>query len=282
MIIFSFLSFVNQILLGRTCKRLHSLIRSSDFIKRAEEHLADVFVIPVERLFSDTFVSEFRRYFLNQYRDLHNVLYLKYFLSLCKDQLTSRLIFEHLYWCRRSSYKYSCKYCCPVKRCLILDENEDHMRYRYLLFHYSRWDEKIIKIFKDEAFFSDDFNLKYKSCYPIEIIYSYNQLMNFFGVIGVRIYFNIGKKHIFIRQFRQKHLYNCFLQFSRKLFSAIIESVKKHYVSNVVRLLRPVRDYDPTHLKITNTFYMRNIGKKWQGNYKKQLALDKEKQQKCT
>ena len=106
--------------------------------------------------------------------------------------------------------------------------------------------------------------------------------MNFFGVIGVRIYFNIGKKHFFIRQFRQKHLYNCFLQFSRKLFSAIIESVKKHYVSNVVRLLRPVRDYDPTHLKITHTFYMRNIGKKWQGNYEKQLALDKEKQQKCT
>ena len=167
---------------------------------------------------------------------MDNVLYMKYFLSLCK-----------------------------------------FMRYRYQLFTYSRWDEKIVKIFKDEVYFSDNFNFKYKGCFPIEIVYSHNQLINFFAVVAVRIYFNIGKKYFFVRQFRQKHLYNYFLQQSRKLFSAVIKNVRKRYVSEAVSYLTLVRDYDPAYLKITNTFYMHYIGNKYKDAHERWLDLEKRK-----
>ena len=64
---------------------------------------------------------------------------------------------------------------------------------------------------------------------------------------------------------------------SRKLFQSIIENVKKCYISNAVRYLQPIRDYDPFYLKITNSFYMRYNCNKYRDNYEKALDLEKQK-----
>ena len=146
--IFSFLSYIDLVLLARTCKRLNILINSLGFMKRAGRHLADVFVIPMDHAFLMLFAKDFTRHFNKHWSGYANNLYLKYFLSICQEQLNERILFGHLYWCvRNSTNKYYYKFCCPVTRCMIFDTSEDDMCYKYELVSYKRWDEKFLKIF---------------------------------------------------------------------------------------------------------------------------------------
>ena len=84
---FLFLSFIDLVLFARTCKKFNSLINSSGFIKRAERHLADVFVVPMEQMFIEPFIDDFSGFFKKHWKDIDNVFYLKYFLCICKKSM---------------------------------------------------------------------------------------------------------------------------------------------------------------------------------------------------
>ena len=157
---------------------------------------------------------------------------------------------------KNSNNMLVCKFCQPVKRCMIFDKSEADMRYKYELTSYGRWNEEFIQIFQNKDYFTNSLNLKYKSCPRREIIYSYNQLINYFAVIATRVYFNLGKHFLFFSRYKQKFLYDNYLEQSKYLFSSIVKNVRKAYARSAVRYLRPVTDYDPTYFIISNALYV--------------------------
>ena len=126
-------------------------------MKRANEHLSNVFVIPVENCFTKEFCVAFEKYFRQHYNDVENILYMKYFLSIVKEHITARFIFGNLYWCRRSTnLRKHCKFCCQVRRCWVLDRSESDTRYINQLYHYQRYDEYHERLFRNNDFFSKE------------------------------------------------------------------------------------------------------------------------------
>ena len=195
-------SYVDLIQFGRTCKKFFALANNQKFMKRANMHQRDIFIMLIERDVTRSFCSGFDKFFKKHYTDYENILYMKYFLSVMREHLNSRFIFGHLYWCKRSpNLTSSCKFCCQVRRCFIYDKSETETRYVYALYHHQSYDQHRESIFQNDDYFSKDLNTLYKQCDYFEHIYHYNQLINFFGVIAVRIFFNFGKKDISIISF---------------------------------------------------------------------------------
>ena len=144
---------------------------------------------------------------------------MKYFLSIIKEHLTSRFIFGHIYWCRRSTNLTNyCKFCCQIRRCFILDKSENDTKYCYWLYYNTNYNQHHERIFQDNDFFSKDLNKIYKKCEHFEYVYSHNQLINFFGIVSVRIFLNIKKNYFFVGRMKQGYMYNFFIFWSQKLF----------------------------------------------------------------
>ena len=201
-IVISLLSYIDRIQLGRTCKKFHYLANDSDFMRRAKKHLSDIFVVPIERDFGREFCAAFANYFRQHYRDPENILYMKNFLTIVREHLTSRFLFGQLYWCQRNTnLKNQCKFCCLVRKCYILDKSEKETRYHYVLYHYQKYNEHHERIFEENDFFLKDLNRVFKKCQPFEYVYSYNQLVNLFGIVAVRVFSNIGKNYFFVGRF---------------------------------------------------------------------------------
>ena len=255
--ILKYLSYVDSIQFGRTCKRFFALVNNQEFMKRCDRHQHDIFIMPVKRDSTRDFFSGFDKFFKKHYTDYENILYMKYFLSMMREHLNSRFIFRHLYWCKRSpNLTNSCKFCCQVRRCFIYDKSETETRYVYALYHHQSYDQHHESIFQNDDYFSKDLNTLYKQCDYFEHIYHYNQLINFFGVIAVRIFFNIGKNYFFLGRMKKGYIYNYFISWSKRLFFSICQNISKKYVADAISFLKPLRDYDPTYLKITNVKYI--------------------------
>ena len=226
-------------------------------MKRANWNLRDVFIFKIENDFTKEFCNGFERYFKQHYTDLENIFYMKYFLSIIKEHLTSRFIFGHVCWCKRSTnLKNGCNFCRQVRRCFILDKSEEGPRSSHALYHYQRYDEHHERIFRDNAFFSKEMNFFHRKCDSFEHVYSNNQLIKLFAIISVRIFLNIGKNYFFVGRMKQGYMYNYFLYWIRKLYYSITRNISKQYCTNTILHLRPIRDYDPTYLKISNVCYI--------------------------
>ena len=105
-------------------------------------------------------------------------------------------------------------------------------------------------------------NILHRHCPPKDVIYCYNQLLNYFGKIAVGVYMNLGKRYIFIGNFKQKFFYEKYIEQGRYLFSSIaLLNVKKAYIKTAVRSLVPVAHYDPSYL-ISNIPYIQYLKKK--------------------
>ena len=201
--------------------------------------------------------------FSQLYPSYANKLYLKWFLSYFKEQLNERFLFGHFCWCRRNTNdKYSCKFCIPVERCFKPDYGEINTTGIYSLNSYGRWNENFTNFFQNLHYYSNDMNILHRHCPPKDVIYCYNQLLNYFGKIAVGVYMNLGKRYIFIGNFKQKFFYEKYIEQSRYLFSSIVLNVKKAYIKTAVRSLVPVAHYDPSYLIISNIPYIQYPKKK--------------------
>ena len=50
----------------------------------------------------------------------------------------------------------------------------------YSLNSYGRWNKNFIKIFQNLDYYSNDMNILHRHCPPKDVIYCYNQLLNYF------------------------------------------------------------------------------------------------------
>ena len=252
-------------MLTRTCKKFFVFVNKIQRFQKADRHMKDVFNIPMEYSFFSHFPSDFKIFFHNHFPGYANKLYLKWFMSHLKDYLNERLLFAHVYWCRRNTNDpYGCKICLPVYRCKIMDSTEPNTQAVFSLISYGRWDEEFVKIFENEDYYSTQINKSFKSCPPRDFVHCYNQLLNYFAKIGVRIFLNLGKRYFFFSKFEQKFFYDGYLEQTRYLFSSITSNVRKSYIKSAVEYLVPVRDYDSTYFIVSNNYYIQYLKKRKQ------------------
>ena len=93
--------------------------------------------------------------------------------------------------------------------------------------HYTDfWDKHTEKVFSDELHFRLEVNQMERDCRYFENVYSKHQLISLFGVIAMRIYFNLSKKYIFVTQFKQKErFYKFFVSESRNIFTVVCDNI---------------------------------------------------------
>ena len=243
--------------MSRTCKKFFTLVNKLSRFRIYEAHMKEVFIMKNDYLFFSDFRSSFKVFFLNHFGGYANYLHMKWFLSIIYEHLNERVLFAHVYFCRRNSNDpFSCEYCRPVPRCKIFDDDEWKTVAHYSLITYGRWDESFVHIFENEDFYTPDINRFYKSCPSRDFIWCYNQLLNYFAKISVRIFLNIGKNYLFFSRFKQKFFYDGYVENARGLFKGIVENLSKSYLKAAVKNLVPIRDYDPTYLIISNIPYV--------------------------
>ena len=258
-----YLSYIDLIMLSRTCKRFFVLVNQVTRFKTINKNFQEVFDSPMENSFIEKFIIYIERFFNCHYPGYYNKLYCKWVLSYFKEQLNARFLFGDFFWCRRNTNnKYSCKFCIPVEICLKLDYSEFNTTGVYSLNSYGRWNEKFIKIFQNNEYYSKDLNSIYRQCPPKDVIYCYNQLLNYFAKISVRVYMNLGKKYFFLGKYKQKFFYERYMDQTRHLFSSIALNVSKAYIQKAVKYLEPVRHYDPSYLIISNIPYIQYLKRK--------------------
>ena len=250
-------------MMSRTCKKFFTMVNGLSRFKNYEKHMKQVFIMKTDLHFFANFQSNFKIFFLNHFSGYANYLQMQWFLSIIYEHLNERVLFAHVYFCRRNSNDpFSCKYCSPVQRCKIFDYSEHKTISKYSLSTYGRWDENFINIFENEDFYSIEINRSYKSCPPRDFIWCYNQLLNYFAKIAVRIFLNIGRRHLFFSRYNQKNFYDGYVENIRALFKNIVENLRKTYLKEAVVKLVPIRDYEPMHLVICNTAYVKFKEKK--------------------
>ena len=127
--------------------------------------------------------------------------------------------------------------------------------------HYADlWEKKIETVFSDELHYKIAELHSPPDCQYFENIYSKPQLINLFGIIALRIFFNLSKKYIFLTQFKQKEkIYRFFIAESRGIFSSVCNNIDPNYIKKVIKVLKPFVDYDANYLKITDSFYLKYL-----------------------
>ena len=140
-------------------------------MKRKERHLKNIFLAPFDN-FLDEFVLRLTQKFENMYHDECNRLHFVYFLSVIKIHINCRLIYGHLFWCRRKGiFEYSCRLCTQVVKCDILDTTENFGFCRY---YYHGWSDHFEEVFASTKYFSVGLNKEYNDCRYFENVSTAN------------------------------------------------------------------------------------------------------------
>ena len=249
------LSYVDQLSLSETCQRFYNLIQTNKASKHFEELVKNIY--SSQKQIQDA-VKEFIRK-ANLYDiESSDKLYLNYFFLILKHALHPKKVAAHLFWCQRnySFLREDCKLCSQVIR---FYDNIPEI-YLYAEHLSDIWEEEIPKVFDEKLYYKRE-GVRF-TCHYFENVYTKFQLVNLFGIIAVRIFFNLSKKYIFLTQFKQKELlYEFFKGESRIIFSTVCSSVSINYVEILLKELKPNVDYDSTYLKISNTFYVKYLKK---------------------
>ena len=232
---FDKLSYVDQLRLSETCRRFYNLIKNKLASKRFEELLKNIYSNPRE--INDT-VEEFNC--RAKFYDIEpsDKLYLKYFISILKQELLPKKITAHLFWCQRnySLFREDCNLCSQVIRFY----NEIPEKYLFAENFADLWNGEIQDVFYEKLHYRvQDGRF---TCQHFENINSKLQLVNLFGIIVVRIFFNLSKKF--------------FIDESKIIFLAVGRSININYVESLLKEIKPFVDYDSTYLKIPNSFYI--------------------------
>ena len=164
-----------------------------------------------------------------------------------------------MFWCQRN---YSLKEQCKLFSQVMRFYDELPIIYLYSKHYSDLWDKHTEKVFSDESHFKLE-TKDQRDCTYFENVYHKTQLINLFGVISLRIFFNLAKKFIFVTRLKQKErFYKFFLAESRNIFTVVCDNICSVFTKNVLKELKPYVDYDPTYFKITNSYYIKYLEEK--------------------
>ena len=55
---------------------------------------------------------------------------------------------------------------------------------------------------------------------------------------------------------KQGYMYNYYMFWAGRIFNCVVQTLSKQYCSSAIHHLQPIRDYDPSYLKISNVWYI--------------------------
>ena len=256
-IIIGKLIYADQLSLSETCQRFFNLIETKQINIRFQELFQKNYVSQEQ---SKDVIKEFIRKFKVKYYasvEQSDKLDLEYIFFILKSTLTPKKITAHWFWCQCNySLKEDCKLCSQVIR--FYDELP--VIYMHSKHYTDLWDKEVEKVFSDELHYKFEDNKISADCCYFDNVYSLSQLVNLFGIIALRIFFNISKRFVFVTQLKQKQtFYKFFKAESRGIFSTVCDNIDIVHVENVLKVLKPFIDYDATYLKITNSYYIKYL-----------------------
>ena len=163
-----------------------------------------------------------------------------------------------MFWChRRNVLNSECKICCQVFRC-----NEDpQKKILYSNNYLDFWDTHAEKLYVEETYLNQNLQCVNR-CQYSENLYTREQLVNFFGVIAVRICLNMGKIYLSGKFQRNTQFYRNYAKHANELFDIVSNNVRNDYAGVMIYSLKPYIDYDPKSLKIINAHYIEYLERK--------------------
>ena len=150
-----------------------------------------------------------------------------------------------------------CKICCQVFRCNEDPSEKNLYSNNYLDF----WDTHAEKVYVEETYLEQNLQCEH-GCKYFENLYTREQLVNFFGVIAVTMFLNIGKIFLSGKFQKNKEFYRIYAKYANDLFSIVSKNIRNDYAGIMIYNLKPYIDYDPKSLKITNLHYIEYLEKK--------------------
>ena len=119
------------------------------------------------------------------------------------------------------------------------------------------WNKKLAKVFDERYCYQGVTVRQLCVCHNIENISSSGSFINFFGVIAIRVFFNIAKKFIFGVKLRNKEIFFYFFSAeSKTIFRSLCDDLDSDGIVKFVIKLKPCVDYNPSFTKVTNKHYI--------------------------
>ena len=250
------MTMIAKLNLSKTCSRFCKLInkekRTARFLKYAREitHCQFTGFLSFRK-----FANSFKFKFYEKFVDKSDQFYIDYVLDMICD-ITAEKILAHMFWCTRNRFYANCDLCVKFPR--FYNELPDNFVNK--AFYNELWNKTVEKVF-DERFCYQGIVLRQLCvCDNIENLSSAASFMNFYGVLAIRIFFNIIKKYMFTVKLRNKELFfNYFSEQSKIIFESLCNDREVDYVTNLIKKLKPCVDYNPSFTKIPNEHYIKYL-----------------------
>ena len=245
---------INLLNFSRTCIRFCNLVNKQKrvivFLKNCRDitHFSSTLSLY-------TFTYHFKAQFYGKkVIEESDQFYLDYVLNKICTSISTEKILAHMFHCLRNRYCFNCDLC--IKSPDIYGQYTPDFINKN--FNAELWNKKIELMFSQDYCYQGVTIKKLCVCDNIENINSIGTFTNFYGVIAIRIFFNIVSKYISKVKIKCKDvILNFFREQSKSLFDSICSDINIDIVSELIKDLKPHIDYNSRFLKITNINYVK-------------------------
>ena len=231
------MTMIDRLNLSQSSSRFCKLINKQRQIAEFLSYGAVICHSQFSALFSfRSFVRNFKVKFYEKYVHRSDQIYLDYVFQMFFD-LTVEKILAHMLWCIRNKFLNNCDLCIKVERFYnnIPDGFVCNKYYNDL------WNKRIEKVFDDRYCYQGFVVRQLCVCDNIENICSSAVFINFFGVIAIRIFFNIAKQFIFGVKLRNKEIFfDFFSEQSKVIFRCLCANLDSDSVDKFIKKLKPL------------------------------------------
>ena len=177
---------------------------------------------------------------------------MNYVLEMFCD-ITAEKISAHLLWCTRNRFLFNCDLCIKVERFY----NNIPDGFVCTRFYNELCNKSLEKVFDERYCYQGVAVRQLCVCDNIENISSSGVFMNFYGVIAIRIFFNIAKKFTFGVRLRNKEIFFDFFSVQCKIiFRSLCDDLDSDAIAKFIKKLKPCVVYNPSFTKVANRHYI--------------------------
>ena len=248
---------INLLNLSRTCVRFCKLVnklkRVKNFLKNCKNvtHFSSTLTVTS---FSYHFKKQLYGKKVIEYTDQ---FYLDYVLNRICLSITTEKILAHMFYCLRNRHCFDCHLCIKSPGISGPSISGTAIHFVNRNFYNELWNKKIELVFSEDYCYQGVTIIKSCVCDNIENINSLATMTNFYGVITIRIFFNIVSEHISKIKIRNKEvILNFFRNNSKTLFDSLCSDINHDTIDLLIKDLKPRKDYKPQLLKISNVHYV--------------------------
>ena len=197
------MTMITKLNFSKTCLRFCKLINKQKqtiaFLKYAKEitHCQFIGFLSFRK-----FANSFKFKFYEKHVQKSDQFYMNYVLEMFCD-ITTEKILAHMFWCIRNRFLFNCDLCVRVQR--FYNELPDNFVCNE--FYNELWNKNLEKVFDERYCYQGIIMRQLCVCDNVENLSSAASFMNLYGVLAIRIFFNIARKNIFEVKLRNKEVF---------------------------------------------------------------------------